>query len=585
MLLQNGASPNISDDTGTTPLHYVLYKSIPSLQKEKLINLLLEHPEINITEELRNELLEFNPNLILPSSKSNSANLDYDGILQVLRRGDENEFITLLNGYNGNHAEFLPECIMSGFHKAFDILISEHDFDINRKSANNDRTYVEIAVTYGNWYALQKLLKHKDLLLDKNMRLLHLLVGRLYEHPTNSFCDYMQCFQQLLSCDQVNVNETDISHRRPLHYAISYGHATAVQELLRHGAYLGTRSKFNELAIQDIDASLLEQHFDECITCNGESRGSQSFEITLDYGTLKLPDNLDSSQCCEMEPIVAMSNSKQLRHLLNHPLISNFITFKRNSISKLFYSYFLITLIFSLIFVANIFQLFCTDMLAEVKFAFKILSWLSIAYFTVCELVQLLRTGWLRPMSRVLGITLIVITVLCNTECNPDPKMYYSRIIAAFTILLLGIKLTMCIGLLPVPFLATHVLVLQEVLFTYLKSCLPYAFIVTSFALSFYLLDFYDLSERSIFVAFLKTIVVSTGEFDESDMKYNKFIFAQVFFVTFVVFVGIVLINVLAALAIDDTQVCTTTICVSKYRLILMSVPVSLFFVGRSSTS
>lgn len=579
LLLKNGASPNIPDDTDMTPLHHVLYnKKIPSQQKEKLINLLLEYPEINLTEELREELHKWNPNITLPSSNFHSINLDFDGILQVLRRGDEEAFITLITAYQGDHSEFIPECIMGGYHKAFDILISEQDFNINKKSSKFDRTYVEIAVIYGNWYALQKLLKHKDLLLDKDMQLLHMLVGRLDEHPSNGFGDYTQCFKLLLSCDQVDVNETDISDRRPLHYAIRYGHGTAVQELLRNGAYLGARSQFNELSIQDIDASLLEQHFDECITFNDRSRGSQSFEIIFNYGSLKLSENLNSrSQCNEMDPVVAMSNSKKLRHLLNHPLISNFITFKRNSISKLFYTYFFITLIFSIIFILNIFLMFRTDDLPELKCVFKILSWFSIGYFSVCELVKLIRTPLMsRPMSRILSITLIIIAVLCNTECSPDPEMYYSRVLAAFAILLLGIKLTVLIGSLPFKFLATHVLMLQEVLSTYLKSFLPYTCLVLSFALSFYLLDFYDLSTKGVFVAFLKTIVISTGEFNEGDHKYkakfnetedknneatqnNELIFAQIFFVIFVVFIAIVLINLLSALAIEDTQVCITS--------------------------
>lgn len=582
LLLHYGASPNIPDDLDNTPLHNVLYNIKISLeQKKKLIELLLDQPQINIGEELRDELLKWNPNLKLPQPNGDSHIVDFEGLSEQLRQGNQVQFIRLLERYRGDPCAFLPECIMKGFHRVFDVLHTACDCGIDRKSVKFNKTYVEIAVIYGNWYALEKLLQHKELVLD-NKQLLHIIIGRLDEKPTNSFSDYMKCFLQLVSCGKVNVNETDISGRTPLHYAIRYGHEIAVRELLRHGAYLGTRSKFNELAIQDINATLLKQHFDDCIKSNDQSRGSHDFEIILDYRSLKLPDNLAESLPNEMEPICAMSNSKQLRHLLNHPLISNFISIKKSSTLKSFYAHLAITVIFSIIFVTNIFLMFSPEGNTGWKSTFLIFSWIfswiGIVYFTVCELVQLLRTCLMWPVKRALNLVFIVISVSCNIVSNSDPKMYYSRIIAAFTILLLGIKLTALIGSLPVQFLATHVLMLQEVMSTFMKSCLPYLFLVTSFALSFYILNFYALSEKSIVEAILKTIVVSTGEFNESDIDYRNDPFAKAFFLLFVVFVSIVLMNLLSALAIYDTQVCRH-IFISKYKLNL------LLFLGHSSAS
>lgn len=575
LLLDYGASPNIPDDLDNTPLHNVLYNIKVSLeQKQKLIDLLLDQPQINIGEELRDELLKWNPNLKLPQPNGDSHVVDFEVLSEQLRKGNQVQFIRLLERYRSDPCAFIPECIMKGFHKVFDVLHSACDCDINRKSVQFNKTYVEIAVIHGNWYALEKLLQHKKLVLDHNMQLLHILIGRLDEKPTNSFSDYMKCFLQLVSCGKVNVNETDISGRTPLHYAIRYGHGIAVRELLRHGAYLGTRSKFNELAIQDINATLLRQHFDDCIKSNDKSRGSHDFEIILDYRSLKLPNNLAESLPNEMEPICAMSNSKQLRHLLNHPLISNFISFKKNSILKLFYAHLAITIIFSIIFVTNILLMFSPEGNSVVKSLFLILSWIGIVYFIVCELVKLLRIRLMWPVKRALNLGFIGISVSCNIVSNSHPEMYYGRIIAAFTILLLGIKLTALIGSLPVQFLATRVLMLQEVMSTFLMSCIPYIFLVTSFALSFYILDFYALSEKSFVEAIRKTIVVSTGEYNESDINYRHDPFARAFFLIFVVFVSIVLMNLLSALAIYDTQVC-------RHMYIYKQIQAQLTFVSR----
>ncbi|KAL7734856.1 hypothetical protein ACLKA6_011135 [Drosophila palustris] len=392
LLLGYGASPNIRDDNDYNPLRYVLYKNNLELNKQReIIDLFLQQHNIEINDELQHELLEWNPKLVFkPNSNLNSNSIPSED----------------------DSSQMLVECI-------------------RKKPQGFDTTYVEIANAYGNWYALEKLLLNKDLNLhsDNNLELLHQTIGRLAdEPPLNDFSDYKKCFELLLTSGRVDVNERDKSGRTPLYYAITFNIELCVRELLRHGAYLGIRSHFNELAIDDIDPGLLEEHFNDCITSEGSSRADKNFKIILNYKNLKLPHNTLTKRLSEMEPICAMAKSKDLRYLLTHPLITTLISLK-----------------------------------------------------------------W---------------QIISNIMSNPEE--YYSRVIAAFTILLIAVKLTRLIGSLPICSLSIYVLMLREVSYTFLGSCFPYSILVICFALSFYILNFHNLSAKSFSVAIMRTISMST---------------------------------------------------------------------------
>ncbi|XP_064551604.1 transient receptor potential cation channel protein painless-like [Drosophila montana] len=557
-LLRYGASPNIPDDNDMTPLHRILLnRQIGNQEKEAMVRLFLNVVDIDIDSycdgEVRQELQEQMPHLVLPAVRDASGRDDNDihgQLLRKLRNDNVEQFQQLLSSYQGNKLELLEECIICRSHEVFDCLL-QTDIDINEKSKVYERTLVEIATAYGNFYCLAKLLQHEKLRLSPNLELLHQLIGRLGEKSEYISCDYVECFRLILNSSHVNVNEADASARTPLHYAILYNNEFAVRDLLQHGAYLGAKSKFKEIAIQGIRPELLENHFDECIKVNEMSRADKYFAIILDYTNLKLPTDMRSDmKHYEVESIVAMGESRKLRHLLNHPLIKTYITIMWQSISVLFHSYFCASLIFNIFAIANILLHFCNSPIVSI---FSVLSRMGIGYFVVCELINSILSIVFWSTGRILNIAHIVMLALSDI-LESNPPTYNTRIFAAFTILLIGLRLTKLLGYLPYFSLSTHVLMLKKVSISFLMSFIPYSILIASFGLSFYILNFHNLSEKNVFEAIFKTIVMSTGEFDESNLDYQKNFFSCVLFILFVIFISIVLMNLLGALAFADTQ-------------------------------
>ncbi|XP_030569611.1 transient receptor potential cation channel protein painless-like [Drosophila novamexicana] len=565
-LLMYGASPNIPDDNDMTPLHRILLnRQIEHQEKETMVNLFLNVVDIDIDSscdgEVRQELQEQMPHLVLPPVRDKSRDLtsgrneDIRGqLLREVRNDNVERCQQLLSRYQGNKFEFLEECNICRSHAVFDSLL-QTDIDINEKSKVYERTIVEIAIAYGNFYCLAKLLQHEKLRLSPNLELLHQLIGRLDERSEYTSCDYVECFKLILDSSQVNVNEADKSGRTPLHYAILYNNEFAIRALLHHGAYLGAKSMSKDIAIQGIGPELLEHHFDECIKVNEMSRADKYFTIVLDYTNLKLPNDMRSNiKHYELESIVAMGESRKLRHLLNHPLIRTYITVMWQNISFLFHFYFFASFIFNILAIANILVHFRNSMQDSPNVFFLVLlSRIGIGYFVVCELINSFLGIVFWTTGRFLNVAHIVMLVVSDIV-QSNPPTYNARVFAAYTILLIGLRLTKLLGYLPYFSLSTHVLMLKRVSLSFLKSCITYSILIISFGLCFYILNFHNLSDKNVLEAIFKTIVMSTGEFDESNLDYQKNILSCVLFIVFVIGISIVLMNLLGALAFNDTQ-------------------------------
>ncbi|XP_062133573.1 transient receptor potential cation channel protein painless-like [Drosophila sulfurigaster albostrigata] len=551
LLLEKGACPNIADNVEMRPLNYVIFKKIEPSIKQELVDLFLQRIDIYLDEELRAGLLHWNPQLNLPNASIPSSEVNKEQLLRALRTGNEGQFCQWLGNYEGDCIHLYEECITNGHHIALDSLLQHYPTKDRQK-------FVEFAIAYGNWCALDKLLQNWQ--IPKNMDVLSSLVCRLDERPQKSFSDFVKCFDILLRSGQVNLNMQDESGRTPLHYATIYNHEYAVQQLLLHGASLNIDSVFAELGIDTIEPELLEEHFDNYITSNGKSRAAGDFEVTLNFGIFKIPHDMKfsrKSHSSEMRAIRAIGNSKAHRHLLNHPLITSLIVcFKWQNISKQHYIYFTMSVALHLLMAFNILFIYTPEVPGILKFTFMALSWWSIAYLITVEMAMFVLLGFKLYFTRWRWINaiLVVLAVCTNICAAPDSSLGKGRIFAAFTIVLIAIRLIALVGSLPTISFSLYVLMLWEVCYTFMKSWLLYSVLLIAFGLSFYLLDVLESPNTSIVGAVIKTIVMSTGEFEESSIKFEEFFFARLFFIAFVLFIAIVLMNLLSALAFSDIQ-------------------------------
>ncbi|XP_017045007.1 transient receptor potential cation channel protein painless [Drosophila ficusphila] len=637
LLLQHGASPNSVDQGEFTPLHHVLRKSKVRVGKLELVQLFLDQPELDIDSyrngEVRRLLQQQFPELRLPEERRAGPELDCQTLQRTLRDGDEalfeQQFAQFLQSHEGSpdnqanaHQEelfgLLQESVKRGRQRAFAAILAS-GVDVNGMGGGrgrgraNEASLVEQAVIVGNWQALERLLEEPSLRLTADARLLNAVVGHLEEPPFEGF-DHQRCFELLLHSDRVDVNEADAGRQVPLAYAVKYRNTAAMQKLLRQGAYIGSRSAFGTLPIKDMPPEVLEEHFDSCITTNGEKPGELNFEIIMDYKNLMRQRGKEPAECHqlhdEMAPIAFIAESKEMRHLLQHPLISSFLFLKWHRLSKIFYLNFLIYSLFTASIIAHILLKFHESDQRALTALSGIFSWMGIAYLVVREALQLLMAPlrYFESITNVMELVLILLSILTCIEANYDRET--QRVLAVLTILLVALEFCLLVGSLPVLSISTHMLMLRAVSNTFVKSFALYSIFVLTFSLCFYILfgkqaaqdpakqgegeaggdgdgDFNTFTKP--IEALIKTIVMLTGEFDAGDIKFTS-IYTYLIFLLFVLFMTIVLFNLLNGLAVSDTQVikaraelngaiCRTNV-LSRYEQVLSSRGRAGFLMG-----
>ncbi|KAF2888674.1 hypothetical protein ILUMI_17499, partial [Ignelater luminosus] len=160
---------------------------------------------------------------------------------------------------------------------------------------------------------------------------------------------------------KLNVNTVDQYKNTALHLAARYGGPERTLELLRAGASMACRNKYDELPIADIDANTLETHLDECLKFKvNHDINEKNFTTIYNYRTLLPPreiknkdevnENVHDAETAnnlitekmqqltsETQVISYISKSAELRHLLMHPVVTSFLYIKWHRIRWLFW--------------------------------------------------------------------------------------------------------------------------------------------------------------------------------------------------------------------------------------------------------
>ncbi|XP_016946846.1 transient receptor potential cation channel protein painless [Drosophila biarmipes] len=584
LMLDYGASPNTVDQGQFTPLHHVLRKSKVQGRKQEIVQLFLAHPELDIDSyrkgEVRRLLQAQFPELPLPEVRQTGPEINSQTLHQTLGEDEglfEQQFAEYrqdnqLSTHQEEYFSLLQQSIKKGRQRAFEAILAS-GIDINSMPPKpNEANLVETAAIFGNWQALERLLKEPSLRLTKDSKLLNAVISRLEEQPYDEF-NHQRCFELLIESDLVDINEADSGRLTPLSYAVLNRNTVAMKKLLDNGAYIGSKSLFGTLPIQDMPPEVLEDHFDSCITTNGEKPGERHFEIIIDYKNLMLQERgsgagqppAPSNQLHdEMAPIAFIADSKEFRHLLQHPLISSFLFLKWHRLSVIFYLNFLFYSIFTASIIAHTLLKYHESDYTALTVLFEVLSWMGIGYLIIREVIQwvMAPVRYFCSITNDMEVALIILSICTCIESNFDKET--QRVLAVLTILLVAMEFCLLVGSLPVLSISTHMLMLREVSGTFVKSFALYSIFVLTFTLCFYILfgkaevEGADDGDFNTFTkpieALIKTIVMMTGEFDAGDIKFTS-IYTYLIFLLFVIFMTIVLFNLLNGLAVSDTQV------------------------------
>lgn len=607
LLVKHCADLNIPGRREMTPILNILKnKHLSAPNKELIVTYFLENADVDIDTPRKGEaralIAKLMPDLQLPAVREQSTHFDFNRLMVCLLNENETEFLHGLNHIAEHNPEQLSELFRADDNNETMLILAckkglslavermlRLGADINAKvdTPHDPLNPIKSACIFGNWRVLEVLLKSSKLDLKNSGALLSIIVKNIGEQVTPK-CNYEKCFQMLLKHRNVDVNQMDLNDCSALHYAVKFNNSHAILELLKRGAYIGVKNKFNQLSISSINPKVLEKHLDACITTNEYRSGDDNFEIHFDYTNLvpletrqsaekTSDDGKKSLKNCpdEMATIEYMSQSSELRHLIRHPLIASFLFLKWNRLAFIFYVNFILCSLFAVSTVSYV--LFCYNeepSSMEIKQMMRCITTVLTIYIVVREISQFTFSPrvYLTSLENYLECTLIVLVVLILSDLCSDE---WRRTIAATSILIIAIEIFLLAGSLPFWSFSTHYVMLKTVTWSFLKSLSLYAIILIAFSLSFFTLlrenpkdeksggidvrlqsantpksdsdnedDDGELNKFSnLGLSMMKTIVMSTGEFDASSINFQNNPWSYFVFIAFLFIISTVLLK------------------------------------------
>jgi len=384
------------------------------------------------------------------------------------------------------------------------------------------------------------------------------------------------------------INFRDAYGETALHYATQQPDQELIKLLLKHGANLGVKNNEGKSPVNRILPSTLNDFFNDCI----ESKDlitDDEFKMTFNYKFLAPPlldteilEEFEAKKLIdvekkdvrnarpETEALWYMSESKQHRPLLKHPLISSFLWMKWQRIRSFYY----LGLVFWFLFVACLTTLIIFDYggcsILPVPdedcragldtTVLRIFVGILVVCLFLVELLQVavsFKRYIASPENLMQNAILLISTILIlDKNISWDDK----RHLAALVIILSWLEFLIYVGL--HPSLNTKVFMFYSVVTTFFKFLLWYGFVIIAFGLSFYIMfhtDYKGSTPNPEYTFFdqpasclTKTIGMFVGELEFSDIPFTPNPISTILFVAFIFLIVVVLMNLLNGLAVSD---------------------------------
>lgn len=647
---------NVSNKKGYTPVHYAAMNGTEQVVKTILKcagdDLDIDTSKAGLYEKsaretiLENfpELAELLPEQGRPGNKKDTV--DSSALFKYLYERDFDSFIAGINvvareelDKSDGSSTLLQYCAKEGLETPARALLN-HDVHPNATCLADTRPPALLAC-YSGQPAILNLFFQKhgpqsvDLKDGSDARETALLAILKSPRADTSaiHTDYRGCLDLLLEHLphlQIDVNAADYKGNTALHYAAKNDDDYAVLSLLKHGAYVGIRNVLGEPPLASMSPKMLETFLNGCLDTNGEFPREDTYEVTFSYKFLVPPPRegliqqqqnpseqvaLPLNDCdspreplahqniattrinTETEPLLYISQSRDLRYLLKHPIFTSFLDLKWQRICAFFY----INLIFYILFVvvltcyillwygkshivdphkdsvntsiisSDVIEESATETFTLFKYNASGFWWavliVFLALLTVRELFQLVvfSSEYFKDPENYLEFIVLITSaaILFSDWVHGHARPHFS----AVAILLSWAELVLLIG--RHPSLSVNIEMFKRVSWNFLKFLAWYAILIVAFAISFYAL-FRDCgaatqcgevgdSDENFFLdpgmSVFKTVVMLTGEFDVASIPFVSFPgTSHVVFILFIFLIAIVLFNLLNGLAVSDTQ-------------------------------
>lgn len=419
---------------------------------------------------------------------------------------------------------------------------------------------IDLVYEFGHWECLRFLLQKRKSKKWKPVKLTEFMsflitaqtFDKDFRESVNKKVDFGKCVDLLFKYAEYDINEQNDDHYSALHLAVMYGKTEIIFDLLKKGAYIGVLDKMDRPAICSINPKTLENYFDSCI--DGEDT------IVFNYENLITPSDDYPNDLVAIEFI---SNSRDLKHLLEHPLIASFLFIKWNRLALILYLDFLCYLLLSI-------SIGCTSMYYiknpfDHIYKMSVFTFLFIIYEILRRSLQVILCSSIRRLETYMNIMLTILIVISLVLfVVAVPFDVHSSTIAAICIILITYESFTLAGRF------WHFSIYSEMFIAVAKSSIKslqlFAIFLPAFSLLFYILlrdknaTTQDENEMNLNkfptlgASFVKTIVMSAGEFDVINVNFNASTISIFIFIGFLFLISIVFMNLLNGLAVSDTH-------------------------------
>lgn len=488
-------------------------------------------------------------------------------------------------------------------------LLLQHGVDPNTENPVLQETPLHITAELGYYEVLQVLLHdgriNVNSLTGSKQTALHIAVNKCGEACKEDVERYRQCIISLLDWPgnvrewtagvtdlqlcPLDVNAMDWLGNTALHYAAQNKDQEAVLLLLEHGSYIGSRNLAGDMPISGIEPETLEKFFDTRLQMSNDDSLLFKYDFLAPVADLDsdlmdrnlLFENMDgemmtlSSPSPEMDPLVYISLSSKLRHLLLHPVLSSFIHLKWQHVRKLyhynlaFYVIFVWLLTFIIlhhyITAHNEHSPSCRLNFTAVCF-FRIIAIVVLVICCFCLIMKILFHLCMSPVQYLykwdtyphLVLTLLALIVIFSDWGVEENSL------TAITLFLAWTQLLLLTG--EHPATSIHFHLFKKISYKFLTFLAWYSLLIIAFSLSFYTL-FHDsetyIPERNIssklfqnpLSSVFTTVGMFVGGFETSFLPFESAIgTSHIIFILFMFFLTLVLLSILTGLAVSKIQ-------------------------------
>ncbi|KAL7034427.1 hypothetical protein ACKWTF_007963 [Chironomus riparius] len=374
MLLSFGCNPNHLNHEFKSPFEILLEKLDGNFPKQEVL-----HAFTNATLEISdssNYRAKVSTLSALNVKYRNKNNYSSDDLLELVKRGNENEFVAALqNTATEEMAKCFCELIKSSINMNFangvvvmlelaqqskttEYIVHEMQSLIPEDITNvmiGDKTPLFHALSLCRYEVVAELLKFESISFKNGGKCSNVLHEICSLQEVDSDEDLQKCFELILKdarCDDHIINAFDSNNKTPLMYACENHHKELERELIRRDAYIG-----HEAIIQNLNENIFIEQLNESMVPSADLNDHQCI-VQINYKFL-IPPKFSENRNQEMKALFLIGSQPRFKNILTHPVLTSFLELKWKRVNTLMYGtlaiYFLF-FVYLTLFILNFFN-------------------------------------------------------------------------------------------------------------------------------------------------------------------------------------------------------------------------------------